>query len=93
LGCGRPVGILGRIDQQVKVRGYRVELGEIETVVSAHPGVREAAVTVSGEDQLLVWVVVAPGAHTDEAGWREWAAARLPAHMVPGGGDAGYRCP
>ncbi|MBT5903247.1 MAG: amino acid adenylation domain-containing protein [Opitutaceae bacterium] len=75
---------LGRIDQQVKVRGFRVELGEIETVMSAHPGVTEGAVTVGGEDQLMAWVVVAPGADADEAGWREWAAARLPAHMVPG---------
>ena len=76
---------LGRIDQQVKVRGFRVELGEIETVVSAHPGVRQVAVAVSGEDQLSAWVVVAAGAEIDEAGWREWTAARLPAHMVPGG--------
>jgi amino acid adenylation domain-containing protein len=75
---------LGRIDQQVKVRGFRVELGEIETVMSAHPDMREVAVTVSGEDQLAAWIVVTAGADTDETGWREWAATRLPAHMVPG---------
>ena len=75
---------LGRIDQQVKVRGFRVELGEIETVVSAHPGVREVAVTVGGEDQLWAWVVTAAGAETNENSWREWASTRLPAHMVPG---------
>src|SRR5205085_5496622 len=45
----RPDGVLeylGRLDQQVKLRGYRVELGEIEVVLSQHPAVREAVVVM-----------------------------------------------
>ncbi|MCP4557294.1 MAG: amino acid adenylation domain-containing protein, partial [Herbaspirillum sp.] len=43
------IEFLGRIDHQVKVRGFRVELGEIEAVLSRHPAVRESAVLVHGE--------------------------------------------
>jgi amino acid adenylation domain-containing protein/non-ribosomal peptide synthase protein (TIGR01720 family)/FkbM family methyltransferase len=52
---------LGRIDQQVKVRGYRVELGEIEAVLSQHPAVQNAAVTMradqSDHERLIAYVV------------------------------------
>jgi hypothetical protein len=74
---------LGRRDQQVKVRGHRVELGEIETVLAAHPQVTAAAVTFgrpdTGDPRLVAHVV---GSVTPRA-LREFAHSRLPAHMVP----------
>ncbi|MDH2427986.1 non-ribosomal peptide synthetase [Sphaerisporangium sp. TRM90804] len=65
---------LGRSDGQVKLRGHRVELGEIESALTAQPGVRQAAVTVRG--QALVAYVVG---EADRAALAE----RLPAYMVP----------
>nr|VFK35987.1 MAG: amino acid adenylation domain-containing protein [Candidatus Kentron sp. MB]VFK77581.1 MAG: amino acid adenylation domain-containing protein [Candidatus Kentron sp. MB] len=53
---------LGRIDTQVKVRGLRIELGEVENALISHPNVREAVVDARGEGvdrQLVAWVVVA----------------------------------
>ncbi len=81
---GRPtLHYLGRIDNQVKVRGFRVELGEVEAALLAVPGVREAAVAVVGEggDRRLAGFV---------AGEAETAAilaelkGRLPGYLVPG---------
>ncbi|MDT0615855.1 amino acid adenylation domain-containing protein, partial [Streptomyces lancefieldiae] len=84
------VEFLGRADDQVKVRGIRVELGEIEAVLARHPAVRQAAVVVREDrpgDQRLVAYVVG-GADLDDAdgtaGLRGHAARTLPAHMVPG---------
>jgi amino acid adenylation domain-containing protein len=60
---GGEIAYLGRVDEQVKVRGARVELGEIESVLLAVPGVSEAAVAASGEEaeRRLVAYVVAAG--------------------------------
>ncbi len=60
LSDGR-VEFLGRIDQQVKVRGYRVELGEIEAVLKEHGEVRDAVVAVRGEGELVAYVVPKEG--------------------------------
>jgi amino acid adenylation domain-containing protein len=80
---------LGRIDQQVKVRGFRIEPGEIEAVLRAHPALRDAVVLArphgpEGEPRLVAWVV-APAAAPGElpAELREWTRARLPGYMVP----------
>jgi len=70
----------GRVDHQVKVNGYRVELGEIEGVLRAHPDVREAAVLVKHVSHLVAYV--APYT-MDPAGLREHLAAHLPRYMVP----------
>jgi amino acid adenylation domain-containing protein len=73
----------GRIDHQVKIHGYRVELGEIESALRAHHGVREAAVLVrqdaSGDTQLVAWV----SGEATPAALREHLKERLPQYMVP----------
>ncbi|MGW5603792.1 amino acid adenylation domain-containing protein [Streptomyces rochei] len=79
---------LGRTDRQVKVRGFRIELDEVEAVLSAHPDVREAAVDVLGEgpgQHLGAAVVGAPGIDATilAARLRDHVRDRLPAHMVP----------
>ncbi|MDX5569996.1 amino acid adenylation domain-containing protein, partial [Streptomyces sp. ID05-04B] len=86
---GRVV-FLGRTDEQVKVRGYRVELGEAQSVAAAYPLVAQAAVVaregVPGETRLVAYVV-ADDPDEDSSGLpaavREFMARRLPEHMVP----------
>jgi amino acid adenylation domain-containing protein len=73
---------LGRIDTQVKVRGFRVEPGEIEAAVRRHPGVRECAVVAreaGGDRQLVAYLA----GDVDVGALREQLRAALPAHMVP----------
>jgi hypothetical protein len=78
---------LGRLDQQVKLRGYRIEPGEIETVLARHPAVREAVAVVRevqpGDTRLVAYVVPTPGAAATADELRHWAQAQLPAYMVP----------
>src|SRR4029077_8942295 len=54
---------LGRIDHQVKVRGFRVELGEIESALNQHPAIRESVVIAapgpSGDQRLVAYLVLA----------------------------------
>ncbi|HEY2737499.1 MAG TPA: condensation domain-containing protein, partial [Thermoanaerobaculia bacterium] len=94
LGRWRPergIESLGRADQQIKVRGFRIEPGEIEAALAAHPAVAEAVVGLrrgaSGEPRLVAWVTLAeihetaaPPAGRD---LRRWLADRLPEPMVP----------
>ncbi|MEU6205427.1 amino acid adenylation domain-containing protein [Micromonospora musae] len=84
---GGDVDFLGRLDDQVKVNGYRVELGEVEAALGALPDVVACAVAVhplpSGVAQLVGYVVPRPGATLDEPGIRDALAATLPVHMVP----------
>ncbi|MFG3617761.1 amino acid adenylation domain-containing protein, partial [Nocardia sp. NPDC047654] len=77
---------LGRGDFQVKLRGQRVELGEIEAVLTGHPQVRQAAVSVvrgATGDRLVAHVVAAPGETVAEAAVLTHARAALPSYMVP----------
>src|SRR5262249_51972817 len=75
---------LGRLDHQIKIRGFRVEPGEIETALAAHPEVREAVVLARedrpGDKQLVAYVV---GGGPEAADLREHLRGRLPEHMIP----------
>ncbi len=86
LADGR-VEFLGRTDRQVKVRGFRVEPGEIETALEAHPAVGGAVVVPrrdgAGGTRLVAYVVAVPGADADPAALRAHLRERLPEHMVP----------
>jgi amino acid adenylation domain-containing protein len=79
---------LGRLDRQVKLHGYRIEPGEIESVIGGHPDVREVAVVAAadagGDRRLIAYLVLAPqaGVSAVEA-VREFASCRLPSYMVP----------
>jgi amino acid adenylation domain-containing protein len=81
------VEFLGRLDGQVKVRGFRVELSAIEARLIRHPDVRAAAVTtrtVSVDDQRLSAYVVAVGHRTPTAGeLASFLAVSLPPYMIP----------
>ncbi|MFE2376463.1 amino acid adenylation domain-containing protein [Streptomyces sp. NPDC059398] len=82
------IEFLGRVDNQVKIRGVRVELEEIESVLSRHPGVRQAVVLVRdggpGGAQLAAWCTPDPaGPHAEGEELLEWLRTALPEYMVP----------
>jgi amino acid adenylation domain-containing protein len=76
---------LGRIDTQVKIRGQRVELGEIESMLRRHPMVRDAVVALRDSRSLVAYVVPEAESQQDvlEPALRAHLAERLPEHMVP----------
>jgi len=77
------VEYLGRVDHQVKVRGFRVELGEIEETLLQHDKIREAAV-VAGSNESLVGYVSTPSPESLRPGeLRSFLKERLPDYMVP----------
>lgn len=85
---GGDIEILGREDFQVKINGYRVELGEIEAALLRRPEVRTALVTApaharTGQRQIVAYVVPEPGTDPDPAELREALTALLPGYMVP----------
>ncbi|MGP4104878.1 amino acid adenylation domain-containing protein [Nonomuraea sp. KM90] len=75
---------LGRLDRQLKVRGARVEPGEIEAVLRGHPLLDDAVVGLDPADGRLLAIGVTDSGHLHEAELREFAAHRLPPEMVPG---------
>jgi len=90
LGRMRPDGCLehlGRIDFQVKIRGHRVELGEVEAALLDHPAVREAAVvareTQAGTKLLVAYVVPSGEPPPSVKSLRSALAGKLPDFMIP----------
>ncbi|WP_433799504.1 amino acid adenylation domain-containing protein [Actinomycetospora sp. CA-084318] len=78
------VDFLGRDDDQVKVRGVRIEPGEVAAALADHPEVRQAVVVADSDGDLTRLVgYVTPDGAPDPASVRDHAAARLPEHMVP----------
>ena len=96
LGCWLPDGtikFLGRIDTQVQIHGYRIELSEIENHLGLHPDIRETVVIdreiVPGDRRLVAYIVTAsengkkritPGGNQ----LRDWLRKRIPDYMIPG---------
>ncbi|UWU70529.1 non-ribosomal peptide synthetase [Bradyrhizobium sp. NC92] len=78
---------LGRADHQVKVRGYRIELKEIENALAEHPSVRAAIVEprreASGDIRLIAHVVAKPGSRSSASELRDFLKSRLPGHAIP----------
>jgi acyl-coenzyme A synthetase/AMP-(fatty) acid ligase/acyl carrier protein len=83
------IEFLGRADRQVKLRGYRVELGEIESVMRVHPAVASAATVIRsdgpGGERLVAYYVLASGASVTAGALREHMSEALPDFMVPTG--------
>jgi tyrocidine synthetase-3 len=80
------IEFLGRIDSQVKVRGYRIELAEIENLLLKHPGVKEAVVLAREKrpgDKYLCAYIVTTGVDLEVLRLKEYLVDILPAYMIP----------
>ncbi|KAA2257273.1 amino acid adenylation domain-containing protein [Solihabitans fulvus] len=87
MGCDGELEFVGRADHQVKIRGVRIEPGEIEAALRDHTDV-DRAVVVAGESRrghrrLVAYVVAAPGTAPAAADLRALLATSMPAHLVP----------
>jgi len=83
---GAKIEFLGRKDFQVKIRGHRIELEQVEALLVKHPDIKEALVDIKGTDDnrsLCAYVVPGDGAAFDSAYLKEYLDERLPYYMVP----------
>ncbi|HEX8306127.1 MAG TPA: alpha/beta fold hydrolase, partial [Jatrophihabitans sp.] len=84
---GGDISYAGRRDHQVKLRGFRVELGEVEAVLGEQPGVHEAAVLLdqdgAGEPRLVAAVAMGDVPSRQPADWRAALSRQLPGYMIP----------
>lgn len=83
------IEFIGRADHQIKLRGFRIEPGEIESHLTADPTVASAVVILHrdkyGTEQLVAYTVPVDGCDIDSSALRSQLAAALPSHMVPAG--------
>lgn len=77
------IEFLGRLDQQVKIHGHRIELAEIEAALEAHPQVNRAVAFTGGKNQQLIAAAITCQGDVDESALRTFAADRLPHYMIP----------
>jgi acyl-coenzyme A synthetase/AMP-(fatty) acid ligase/acyl carrier protein len=81
------IEFLGRKDGQIKIRGFRVEIGEIESLLASHPAVHEAAVVVGDDAQgnrmLVAYVALGPDPTVETQLFDDWLRQHLPGYMVP----------
>jgi thioester reductase-like protein len=98
--------VVGRMDRQLKVRGFRVEPGEIESVLAGHPDIDQVTVVAStrssGDTRLVAYYTPSPGAtakagtgtrHPSAASFRGYLLDRLPGYMIPAAFIARHRLP
>ncbi|MBW4636661.1 MAG: amino acid adenylation domain-containing protein [Gloeocapsa sp. UFS-A4-WI-NPMV-4B04] len=81
------IEFLGRTDEQVKSRGFRIEIGEIETVLSQHPEVKETAIAaredVPSDKRLVAYVVARQQLAPTTSDLRRFLSEKLPPYMIP----------
>jgi amino acid adenylation domain-containing protein len=81
------IEFLGRLDEQIKIRGFRVEPNEIVAALDEHPSVRASTVVArenqAGDKSLLAYIVLAPEAKITASALREHLGKKLPDYMVP----------
>lgn len=81
------IAFAGRLDEQIKVRGYRVEPNEVTAVLSRHPAIRECAVVACGDNaadkSLLAYVVFNSASEAKAEGLRQFLSTQLPEFMIP----------
>jgi amino acid adenylation domain-containing protein len=81
------IAFIGRIDEQVKVHGFRVEPNEVTAALDAHPGIQQSVIVARegapGDTRLIGYVIPVPDSHLTLSALRAFLRARLPDYMVP----------
>lgn len=85
---GGDIEFLGRLDDQIKIRGYRVELDEISSVLDSHPDVKASVVAAAGDGnqddkRLIAYLVLWPESKANAGAFRDFLQRQLPDYMIP----------